>query len=175
MTQESFTDGSFSIEAKHERMIRAIVRELMRKCESVGLHDEDDLFMEGILGLLKAKQTFDAERGVKFETYASLVISNHIKDVIKNKNNGDSGQIIELADPIDFAAKSELVEKKKILQEVLAICNDFEKAIFNAYFQGYSYQEICEIFDVNKKKVDNTIQKIHRLARSIYKDQLRLK
>ncbi len=173
MTQNSFANDKISIEAKHERMIRAIVRELMRKCEfSVGLHDEDDLYMEGILGLLKAKQTFDTTRNVKFETFASLVISNRIKDAIKGKNKGDSGQIIELADPVDFDMKSEIIEKKKILQEVLAICNDFEKAIFNAYFQGYSYQEICEIFDVNKKKVDNTIQKIHRLARSLYKDQL---
>ena len=164
------SEDTFTIDAKHERMIRAIVRELMRKYEFIGLNDEDDLYMEGILGLLKAKQTYDAARGVKFETYASPVISNRIKDVIKGKNKGDSGQIIELADPIDFDTKNEIEEKRKILQEVLAICNDFEKAIFNAYFQGYSYQEICEIFDVNKKKVDNTIQKIHRLARSVYKD-----
>lgn len=170
MTRNEHESENFSLEVKHERMIRAIVRELMRKCEFIGLNDEDDLYMEGILGLLKAKQTYDASRGVKFETYASLVISNRIKDVIKGKNKGDSGQILELADPVDFDAKNEIEEKKKILQEVLAICNDFEKAIFNAYFQGYSYQEICEIFDVNKKKVDNTIQKIHRLARSIYKD-----
>ena len=55
----------------------------------------------------------------------------------------------------------------KVLQEH---CNQLERSIFNAYYKGYSYQEIGEIFEINKKKVDNTIQKILNLARSIYQN-----
>ena len=61
---------------------------------------------------------------------------------------------------IDTQHATDKEELLKILHEVLDNCSEIEQAIFNAYFQGYSYQEICEIFGINKKKVDNTIQKI---------------
>jgi len=152
---------------EHERLVRAVIRTVIRKFEGTGIAEED-LFQEGMLALLKAERTFKKDGGAKFETYASVVIHNRIVDVLR----------MHKEDPIDLTeditpdnqnndAREELL---KILHEVLDNCTEFEKAIFNAYFQGYSYQEICEIFGINKKKVDNTIQKIHRLARSIYSD-----
>jgi DNA-directed RNA polymerase specialized sigma24 family protein len=47
---------------------------------------------------------------------------------------------------------------------VLAKCNEIERAVFNAYLGGFSYGEIEKIFTINKKKIDNTIQKIKKLA-----------
>ena len=97
-----------------------------------------------------------------------MVIHNRIVDIIRTHKEELSVLTEDVtADNQHSADKEELL---KILHEVLDNCTEFEKAIFNAYFQGYSYQEICEIFGINKKKVDNTIQKIHRLARSIYSD-----
>ncbi|MBQ7973644.1 MAG: sigma-70 family RNA polymerase sigma factor [Clostridia bacterium] len=150
---------------EHERMIRAIVRTAMRKYEVVDI-EEEDLFQEGTLALLKAEKTYKPDGGAKFETYASVVIHNRIVDIIRTYKPEKTG----LTEPVGNPPDDELKELLKILHEVLDNCSEFEKAIFNAYFQGYSYQEICEIFGINKKKVDNTIQKIHRLARSIYRD-----
>ena len=152
---------------EHERLIRAIVRTVMRKYEVVDI-EEEDLFQEGTLALLKAEKTYKKNGGAKFETYASVVIHNRIVDVIRTYKPEKTG----LAEPAGNAPDDGVKELLKILHDVLDNCTDFEKAIFNAYFQGYSYQEICEIFAVNKKKVDNTIQKVHRMARSLYKDEL---
>ncbi len=167
MTVKHETEN-FTIDAKHERLVRSIVRKVMRKFWAMGL-DENDLFQEGIIALWKAVTHYQGSKGAKFETYASTVIYNRIVDVIRTHK-----EIITIGtEPMPVFKSGEegtTTELLKILDEVLDVCNDFEKAIFNAYFQGYSYQEICEIFDVSKKKVDNTIQKIHRLARSIYKD-----
>ena len=152
---------------EHERLVRAIIRTVIRKFEVSGIAEED-LFQEGMLALLKAERTYKADVGAKFETYASVVIHNRIVDVIR-MHKEDPIDLTEDITP-DNQQNNDKEELLKILHEVLDNCTEFEQAIFNAYFQGYSYQEICEIFGINKKKVDNTIQKIHRLARLIYAD-----
>jgi len=44
----------------------------------------DDLVSDGTVGLMKAWERFDPERGVKFETYASYRIRGEILDGLKN-------------------------------------------------------------------------------------------
>ncbi|MDD5382856.1 MAG: sigma-70 family RNA polymerase sigma factor [Candidatus Margulisbacteria bacterium] len=46
----------------------------------------DDLVSDGTIGLMKAWENFDADRGVKFETYASYRIRGEILDGLKNYN-----------------------------------------------------------------------------------------
>ena len=152
---------------EYERLVRTLVRMLMRKYEITRI-SEDDLFQEGMLALLKAEKTFQEGKGAKFETYASRVINNHLIDVMRTYKLDPETEPEPEPEPDPYADVRKSL--KKILREALEHCSEFERAIFSAYYQGYSYQEICEIFEISKKKVDNTIQKIHRLARSIYAD-----
>ena len=46
--------------------------------------DYNDLVSDGTVGLMKAWERFDPERGVKFETYASYRIRGEILDGLKN-------------------------------------------------------------------------------------------
>lgn len=48
--------------------------------------DYNDLVSDGTVGLLKAWENFDPNRGVKFETYASYRIRGEILDGLKNYN-----------------------------------------------------------------------------------------
>lgn len=48
--------------------------------------DYNDLVSDGTVGLMKAWENFDPERGVKFETYASYRIRGEILDGLKNYN-----------------------------------------------------------------------------------------
>ena len=148
---------------EHERLVRMIIR----RFEITGI-SEDDLFQEGMLALLKAEKTYKKQNGAKFETYASVVIRNHIIDVMRTQKDEPIGLNEDIT--VDDQHSDTQAELLKILHEVLDSCNQFERAIFNAYFQGYSYQEICEIFGISKKKVDNTIQKIRKLAKANYAD-----
>lgn len=162
----------FVMNYEYERLVRTMVRMMMRKYET--RISEDDLFQEGTLALLKAQKTYQPEKGAKFETYASVVIRNHILDYISAEEGWTDNPGMPDQDPEPWIPYTKddrkNAEQKKILREILKDCNNLERAIFNAYYQGYSYREICEIFEISKKKVDNTIQKIHRLARSIYAD-----
>ena len=49
-------------------------------------YDADDLVNEGVIALIAAVETFDTERGVKFETYASLKIKGAIIDYIRKQD-----------------------------------------------------------------------------------------
>ena len=156
----------YDYELKDERLVRTVIRSLIRKYGIFGV-DEEDLFQEGAVGLLKAKMTYKTHKNVKFETYASTVIRNHVLDCIREQIKEpippEEPNLPGKADP--DPALWEILNQ--VLQEH---CVPLERSIFNAYYKGYSYQEICEIFEINKKKVDNTIQKILKLARSIYAD-----
>jgi RNA polymerase sigma factor for flagellar operon FliA len=46
----------------------------------------DDLVSDGTIGLMKAWENFDPDRGVKFETYSSYRIRGEILDGLKNYN-----------------------------------------------------------------------------------------
>jgi len=47
--------------------------------------DRDDLEQEGKLGLLKAAELFDAEKGMNFLTYAAPAIRNAMIDLIRSE------------------------------------------------------------------------------------------
>ena len=48
--------------------------------------DVDDLINEGVIALINAAETFDLDRGVKFETYASLKVKGAIIDYIRKQD-----------------------------------------------------------------------------------------
>lgn len=49
-------------------------------------NSQDDLFSEGVLGIMKACDTFSSEKGASFLTYARVCAKNNILDYIKNDN-----------------------------------------------------------------------------------------
>jgi RNA polymerase sigma factor for flagellar operon FliA len=51
-----------------------------------GFVDPEDITNEAVLGLMSAIDNFDASRGVKFETYASVVIRGTIIDYIRKSD-----------------------------------------------------------------------------------------
>jgi RNA polymerase sigma factor for flagellar operon FliA len=48
--------------------------------------DLDDIVNEGVIALINAVETFDTERGVKFETYANLKIKGAIIDYVRKQD-----------------------------------------------------------------------------------------
>ncbi len=59
-------------------MVRAIARRISTKLPRH--YDLEDLVADGIMGLLVARERFDPERGVKFETFATYYIKGAILD-----------------------------------------------------------------------------------------------
>ena len=60
---------------QHFTLVRQIAAKIVKNLKQV---DFDDLVGDGVIGLMKAAEQFDPERGVKFETYATPVIRGAI-------------------------------------------------------------------------------------------------
>ena len=133
------------------------------------LHD-DDIIQSGMLGLCKAAQTFDAERGV-FSTYAGRCIRNEInKEFISRKKFSN-----------DISMETKVNEYDTLGDTLVCPCDTYkddfdfydtltqtERELVKLYQAGFSSREIAEQYHWNITKV----QKILRLIK--YKRKLYL-
>ena len=145
-----------------------LVRIISRKFINSGM-DEEDLCQEGMLALMRAESTFKESVDVKFETYASRVITNRFIDITRKS------QRQRAAGPTHFASEEpesdfslddqvNLIEIKNILRDYVT---ELDRAIFNSYIQGFSYEEISKIFELPRKKIDNTVQKVKKIIKAL--------
>ena len=121
---------------------------------------------EGFLAMKRAADTFDGAKGYKFETYASRCIENRIRDLARRaKGLGELGAMLNPDDlPVpDPRDRIELENMRAELETALLTCTQLEQAIIGLHLQGYSYTDIVGKLNVDKKKIDNTIQKVRKL------------
>ena len=135
-----------------------LVRILARRYATTGVH-ENDLYQEGMLALIKAEMTYKPESGVKLETYATRVISNRMIDILRREKDAPTALQDDTAGDFNLDDEMNLAEIKKILHEQVS---DLDRAIFNSYIEGFSYEEMGKIFELPRKKIDNIVQKVKR-------------
>jgi len=146
-----------------------IVDIIYRKYFSASGVNEQDLKQEGLLALLKAARTYQENQGAKFETYASTVIRNRMIDVVRKEKTDrviaiqDGDACVNTSPEQIFWGKEKGREIKQILKTK---CNKTELAIYKSFYLGRSYSEIAFTFGIQKKKVDNTIQKVKKIISS---------
>ncbi len=100
----------------------------------------DDLFQAGCMGLVKAYDAFDFERGVQFSTYAVPVILGEIKRLFR-----DGGSI-----KISRSLK-ELSLKVTRAREMLALKNGSDPSVFQiAEELGITAAEAAEALDASR-------------------------
>lgn len=76
-----------------------LVAHIVRKYYSLN-EDQDDLISIGTIGLIKAVDSFDDSKGIKFATYASRCIENEILMYFRGKKK--SAQDLSMNEPIDI-------------------------------------------------------------------------
>lgn len=129
----------------------------------------DDLFQEGLLGLLSAIYSFRDDKNTAFRTFASKCISNNIKTAIRSatrEKNTPKGGVVSLND-IDIPSVTSL-EDSIISREGASGINTFLKtelselefSVIRLYLADNSYREIARKLSVSEKTVDNAIQRI---------------
>lgn len=78
-------DGGQAKQALIERNLRLVVY-IARRFENTGINIED-LISIGTIGLIKAINTYDAEKNIKLATYASRCIENEILMFLRKTSN----------------------------------------------------------------------------------------
>lgn len=151
----------------------AVIRAKAQPYRSGGT-EKEDLFQEGLLGLLNAARTFDLLKGASFRTYAGVCISNRIimayrssggrkNDPLSNFVSLNEDEAAELtmrgdtADPETFYADREGF--KLMCLQIEKILTPLELRVLHQYLSGCSYSEIAKKLSVTEKAADNALQR----------------
>lgn len=157
--------------AQYSRLVSRIVRQFFLQGG-----DQDDLYQEGMIGLLKAIRSYDPARSDNFEAYASLCIRRQIYDTVRRDVRlfrREEDVLRQIApDPVltgspdpetQCLANETETEIKAALHGFLSA---FEASVLDPYLAGYSVSEISRTLGRSPKSVENAILRIRRkLAR----------
>lgn len=153
-----------------------LIRSITSKYRVSGL-ESDDLTQEGLLGFLCAVKTFRPEGGASFRTYASLCINRRIISLLKRSATAKSKALSDYVSIDDEAYEAvsvgvdpqdEYIGKESlelIRSAITRLLSEKEQKVLGLYLAGESYADISEKLDMNRKSVDNAMQRIRRKLR----------
>lgn len=154
--------------------------------------DAEDVVQEGMIGLLKAVRSYDAEKNATFGTYAERCVTNQIisairsADRIKHKplNTSISLNRPVAQDTVQGAADAteitlgdtlrtdpadspdEMLIIKDVAYYILNngdnIFSDLEMQVLNEYIKGFTSGQIAERLGKSSKSVDNALQRTRK-------------
>ncbi|MCI8634019.1 MAG: sigma-70 family RNA polymerase sigma factor [Eubacterium sp.] len=149
--------------------------------------DTDDLIQEGMIGLFKAIQEYQLEKGTSFCHFAGLCVERQmytaveasrrkkhspLNSYISFDSSDDYG--VALADVLAGGAEenpeSLLIGREDIEQRFLILresLSKMEKQVFDYMLKGFDYRQIAEKMGKSPKAIDNAIQRMRAKAEGI--------
>lgn len=136
---------------------------------------DDDLYSTGIVGLIKAINSFDAEKGTKFSTYASNVIRNEILMTFRKKRVNisfslddtvslENGEEVSYSDMFSSGEQfeDEIIVKVQY-EELLSKLSDRERSIINLFYMYDKTQhEISALTGLSQSYVSRIIKGVRK-------------
>lgn len=170
------------------RLVILVVHRFMAQFEYIVIRfmeigfDEEDFFHVGVIGLMKAIDSFDLSRKVSFFTYASKCVTNELFMFIrKNKKNLGNFSLEEpifyhqgensfllcdtlIDDHIDFVFDYERKEANIEVRQLLSSLSDIERTIVMLYYGFYSdklytQKEIADIMNISQSYISRILQR----------------
>lgn len=135
---------------------------------------DEDLFSTGLIGVVKAVNTFNPDRCVKFSTYAAPIIRNEILMVFRKKqiipafsldepHDLGNGESVELSEMI---ADSKRFEEEVIaniqIEQIFSKLNEREKKIIALSMHDKTQREISGICGISQAQASRIIKSIYR-------------
>ena len=102
--------------------------------------EQEDLISIGTIGLIKAIDSFDADKGTRLATYAARCIENEI--LMHYRTRKKDGNVISVNEPIDTDSEGNPLTLIDIISADDTICDDIDLKKKSA--QLYSYIEAIE-------------------------------
>ena len=138
--------------------------------------EQEDLVQEGMIGLYKAIQTFDKTKQASFKTFATLCINSQIKSAVRSANRNknkilnevileDNEELMYLVLSNEPNPEDKVINKEdfdNIKKEINSKLSLLEKQILMQYLLGKNYQEIASTLCLDKKSVDNGLNRIRK-------------
>ena len=165
-------DGDDGAMEKLVSIISPIAKSKALKMSGPGMRmPVEDLTQEGMLGFLKALNSFEPGRGVPFEAFACICIERQIINAVKMMSNDKNSALTYavtlddslLGNDVDPSRELDLKESLDLLErKARDSFSPFERQVFLLRVDGLSYREISQKLSSSEKAVDNAIQRIKK-------------
>lgn len=186
---EGSEEANELIYQKYRPIIISMAKKMLPYCEHGGL-DLNDLIQEGMLGLSNAIVHFNEQKDITFYTFActcmkrkmisAVVGTRRLKHKALNESVPFETTGTDMStNSLDYLLKDTSADPENLLlnDERTQILNhliqdqltDFELQVFELKMNHFSYEEIAQILDKNKKAVDNALQRVKIKIREILK------
>ena len=172
---------------KYQPLIEQSARKYLRYSKYAGL-ELNDLIQEGLLGLNRAINTFNDSKETSFYTYAktcierkqisALIGSQRLKHKFLNESipfeqYDKDDEVIDISDLIvdnsnnPESILSDIEDSNELIEKINSALTDFERQVFNLKATGFSYIEIAELLEKDRKQIDNAIQRIKKKIKDV--------
>ena len=129
------------------KLVLSILKKYQNRCDNL-----DDLFQIGTVGLIKAIDNFDLSFGVKFSTYAVLMIEGEIKRYIRDNNQ---------------------IRVSRSMKELSYKVINYREEFLSKNYKYPSNEEVCSIFDISEYELFNILNSLNEpisIFEPIYND-----
>lgn len=123
-----------------ERNLR-LVAHIIKKYYSA-TNEQDDLVSIGTIGLIKAVNTFDVDKGIKLSSYAARCIENEI--LMFFRSNRKSSQDISINEPIDTDKEGNTLTLIDVMSTEDSIVDDIDIKIKSEKLKQYVQESLTE-------------------------------
>lgn len=143
-------------------------------------HEYDDLVQEGMIGLMKAAEAFDPERGCRFSAFAGFCIENSIRMYLRREKKHKrcvlslDQEICEdgsrLEEIIGFQPEAfEDIWKQDLLERAAGTLGRKERELIRKYYlDGITQEELSRRYGIGQstlsKKLKRVLAKMRRAA-----------
>lgn len=174
---------------KYEPVISYNAKKYSYYVEGKGL-DYNDLYQEGLIGLITAIDNYKEQKNIKFSTFAFLCIQRKILSAVRNASRQKHSALNDYYS-IDYVeddtksgldnvlsngeggledllvSKEDTIYFNKLLSERLT---DFEKMVYELRINSFSYNEISAILDRTEKSIERALSRIRKKIKEILKE-----
>lgn len=144
--------------------------------------EREDIFQEGMIGLLEAVRGFSLEKHVSFIAFADLCVTRQILTAVRTSSRKkhqplnfsvsidhaagggeDSGLLLSIpADGAVCEPETILLQgerRQKLAHLIAEALTPLEQTVFAGYLHGLTYQQIAQAAQCSVKSVDNTLRR----------------
>lgn len=152
--------------------------------------DHEDLIQEGMIGLFKAMNHYDAGRDASFYTFAKLCISRQLYTAIQTSNrqkniplnnyisisggvkeeDRETEDLNKMVCPMGQNPEESLIDKENartLERRIEEELSDFEKKVLDLRLTGMGTKEISKVLGREQKATENALNRLKNKIRKI--------
>lgn len=158
-------DAAFAALAAAYR--RLIFWHVSRSASDIAATYRDDLFQEGLVGLLSAVRTYDGVSSA-FATYASSCISHSVISAARRYRKQSGCETVPLEETelgSSQSPESDFLDRESssvLYERIFSELSAYEGTVFELYLSDRSYAEIARTVGKSEKSIANAICRIRK-------------